>query len=86
MFAGEVINKTEKRQVWHTKLRDLEGKDEAAQQVRDVRQRVKNFSDGIRSQITRGFTHKAFQTIVAIGIGGSYLGPEFVYEALRGST
>ena len=23
--------------------------------------------------------------MVAIGIGGSYLGPEFVYEALRGS-
>ena len=24
--------------------------------------------------------------MVAIGIGGSYLGPEFVYEALRGSS
>jgi glucose-6-phosphate isomerase len=26
------------------------------------------------------------KTVVAIGIGGSYLGPEFVYEALRFST
>lgn len=86
MFEGDVINKTEKRQVWHVKLRDLDGKDETAKAVQEVGQRIKSFSENIRSHQTRGFTHKAFQTIVAIGIGGSYLGPEFVYEALRVSS
>jgi glucose-6-phosphate isomerase len=30
-------------------------------------------------------TGKNLNTVVSIGIGGSYLGPEFVYEALRTS-
>ena len=30
-----------------------------------------------------GYTGKPIMNVVAIGIGGSYLGPEFVYEALR---
>lgn len=30
-----------------------------------------------------GFTGKKLKNIVAIGIGGSFLGPEFVFEALR---
>lgn len=32
-----------------------------------------------------GYTGKKITTVVSIGIGGSYLGPEFVYEALRTS-
>lgn len=39
----------------------------------------------MRHHHIRGFTNKPFETIVAIGIGGSYLGPEFVYEALKGA-
>jgi len=30
-----------------------------------------------------GYTGKPINTVVAIGIGGSYLGPEFVFEALK---
>jgi glucose-6-phosphate isomerase len=30
-----------------------------------------------------GYTGRKIKTVIAIGIGGSYLGPEFVYEALR---
>jgi glucose-6-phosphate isomerase len=32
-----------------------------------------------------GYTGKKINTVVSIGIGGSYLGPEFVYEALKTS-
>jgi len=31
----------------------------------------------------KGYSGKALKNIISIGIGGSYLGPEFVYEALR---
>lgn len=72
--------------MWHVKLRDLKGEDDTSKQVHEVQHRIKHFSDKIRKHETRGFTDKAFQTVVAIGIGGSYLGPEFVYEALRGSS
>lgn len=86
MFNGDIINKTEKRQVWHVKLREFDGQDAMSKDIAHVRERIQKFSDSVRSGSTLGFTHKKLTTVVAIGIGGSYLGPEFVYEALRGSS
>ena len=37
----------------------------------------------MRSGNCTGFTGKKLSNLVAIGIGGSYLGPEFVFEALK---
>ena len=53
------------------------------QDVWEVRKRMEAFSDGIRAGNITGHTGKKLKNIVAIGIGGSFLGPEFVYEALR---
>ena len=41
------------------------------------------FTESVRSGASVGHTGKKLVNIVAIGIGGSFLGPEFVYEALR---
>lgn len=86
MFRGDIINKTEKRQVWHVKLREFGAEDAMHQEIAAVRSRIEQFSEGVRSGNLAGFTGKKLRTVVAIGIGGSYLGPEFVYEALRFST
>ena len=48
-----------------------------------VQQAIKAFSEKIRSGALRGHTGKPIMSVVAIGIGGSYLGPEFVFEALK---
>lgn len=48
MYEGHQLNKTEKRQAWHVKLRDFECLDEVAHQVSAVRQRIKEFSDQVR--------------------------------------
>ncbi len=32
---------------------------------------------------SQGCTGKTITNVISVGIGGSYLGPEFVYEALR---
>lgn len=77
-FAGDVINTTENRQVLHSALRQ-----ETNEEVVSVQQRIKEFSDAVRSGAVRGYTGKKIDTVVAIGIGGSYLGPEFVNEALK---
>lgn len=37
----------------------------------------------MRSGEFKGYTGKKLRNFVCIGIGGSYLGPEFVYESLR---
>jgi glucose-6-phosphate isomerase len=44
---------------------------------------MSEFSESVRSGSTTGYSGKKLVNIVAIGIGGSFLGPEFVYEALR---
>ena len=51
--------------------------------VHEVLGRIKAFSERVRSGEWKGATGKPIQSFVIIGIGGSYLGPEFLYEALR---
>lgn len=51
--------------------------------VHKVLNQIKSFSESVRSGEWKGVTGKPITNIVAIGIGGSYLGANFVYEALH---
>lgn len=89
MFKGEKINKTEDRAVLHVALRNrsnrpilVEGKD-VMPEVNAVLEKMKGFSNKIRSGEWKGFSGKRIKNIVNIGIGGSDLGPVMVYEALK---
>ena len=89
MAKGEKINTTENRSVLHIALRAdaktkivIDGVDQVAE-VHKVLKQIKGFSDKVRSGKWKGATGKKLTDVVAIGIGGSYLGPEFVYEALK---
>jgi glucose-6-phosphate isomerase len=89
MFSGQKINTTEARRVLHSALRMdkneeliLDGVD-VVKDVHEVLDRVKSFSDKIRSGSFRGFTGQKLTTFVSIGIGGSYLGGDFVYNSLK---
>lgn len=91
MFNGEKINFTEDRAVLHTALRA--SKDEvgtvfvddldAIQEVHDVLDQIKTFTEAFRSGQITGYTGKRMRNIVSVGIGGSYLGPEFLHEVLK---
>ncbi|KAI9800812.1 MAG: hypothetical protein M1825_003595 [Sarcosagium campestre] len=89
MFAGEKINFTEKRAVYHVALRNtsnepmqVEGKS-VVEGVNEVLEHMKVFSEQVRSGEWKGYTGKKIRTIVNIGIGGSDLGPVMVSEALK---
>merc|ERR1719453_157013 len=89
MFAGEKINETEGRAVLHTALRKpkdkkvmLEGKD-VMPDVHEVLERIRSFTDKVRSGGHKGATGKSLTNVICVGIGGSFLGVEFVHEALR---
>ena len=60
----------------------VDGKD-VVKDVHEVINQIKAFSEKVRSGELVGHTGKKLRNIVAIGIGGSFLGPEFVFEALR---
>lgn len=82
MFAGEVINHTEKRAVLHTALRAADDADvrvagkNVMTDVVAVKKRLYEFANRIRAG-------KKFKSVVNIGIGGSDLGPKMVTEALK---
>ena len=89
MFRGERINNTENRAVLHTALRaprtpelQVDGQNVSAD-VHAVLERVRVFSDAVRSGEWLGHTGKPITDIVNIGIGGSDLGPKMVCLALR---
>ncbi|OQX06328.1 MAG: glucose-6-phosphate isomerase [Desulfobacteraceae bacterium IS3] len=88
MISGEKVNSTENRAALHTASRDfsnnallIDGKD-VMPEIRAIRNEIKAFAEKIHSGKIAGSTGKPFQHIVVIGIGGSYLGTEFVSEAL----
>jgi len=88
-FGGELINQTEGRAVLHTALRAK--KDDKVlvdgvnivDEVFEVKEKIKSFSEAIISGERKGHTGKPFTDIVNIGIGGSDLGPVMVTEALK---
>ena len=88
MFAGEHINSTEDRAVLHVALRaprDAVIQDKGQNVVPEVwavLDKIKAFAEEIRSGNWKGITGKPLTNVVAIGIGGSALGPEFIHTAL----
>jgi glucose-6-phosphate isomerase len=89
MFAGQIINTTERRAVLHVALRaprgtriTLDGSD-IVPDVHKVLDAMDVFTTRLRNGGFTGHTGKRFRNIVNIGIGGSYLGPEMAYRDLR---
>lgn len=88
MFAGEAINSTEGRAVLHIALRNrstrpihVSGRD-VMPDVRAALDRMRAFSEAVRSGAWTGYTGLRISDVVNIGIGGSDLGPAMVTEAL----
>lgn len=90
MITGEKVNSTENRAALHTASRsfsndavNVDGIGDVMPEIRRVRGEIERFSERILSGEIKGSTGKRFRDVVVVGIGGSYLGTEFVSEALR---
>lgn len=90
-YTGVHINNTEDRAVLHTALRrprEDEGKyvvdgQDTVKDVHEVLDKIYAFANKVRSGEWAGITGKRIETVVNIGIGGSDLGPNMAYEALK---
>ncbi|MCA1979866.1 MAG: glucose-6-phosphate isomerase [Thiobacillus sp.] len=89
MFRGDKINHTENRAVLHTALRNrsnapvwVDGED-VMPKVNAVIEKMGAFAERVRSGDWRGYTGERITDVVNIGIGGSDLGPQMVYQALK---
>jgi len=91
MRSGGIVNPTEGRQVLHHALRlpaehDFSYCADGAKVHSDVHAvlgSIKAFVAKVRDGSSPGATGKPIKNVLAVGIGGSQLGPEFVAEALR---
>jgi glucose-6-phosphate isomerase len=89
MFRGEKINVSENRAVLHVALRaprgaviEVDGHN-VVPDVHGVLDRMAVFANKIRDGSWTGHTGRRIRNFINIGIGGSYLGPEMAYRALR---
>ncbi|GIU85474.1 MAG: glucose-6-phosphate isomerase [Acidimicrobiales bacterium] len=87
MFAGDLVNVTERRAALHVALRAAEG-DRYLVDGRDVvadvleeRRRAAALAEGIRTGSVRGAGGAPVGHVVVVGIGGSHLGPALVCDA-----
>ncbi len=89
MFKGEKINFTEDRSVLHIALRNRSNRSivlngvNVMNEVNKVLDRMKAFTNRVRSGEWLGYSGKRITDIVNIGIGGSDLGPLMATEALK---
>jgi glucose-6-phosphate isomerase len=89
MAAGERLNITEKRSVLHMACRRFSDQplrvagEDVLSRIAAVRDQMKRFARQIQAAEMVGSTGKAFRHVVVIGIGGSYLGTQFVANALQ---
>ncbi|QLF94396.1 glucose-6-phosphate isomerase [Pseudomonas sp. ABC1] len=88
MFNGEQVNASERRPALHTALRRPMGDSlivDGRNLMRDVHGALAQMTDivgRIHNNLWRGYSDKPITDVVNIGIGGSFLGPQLVSEAL----
>lgn len=87
-YDGDLVNSSEGRPALHTALRrpvgdklQVNGVD-VMPEVHKVLNQMTDLVGRIHDGLWRGYTEKPITDVVNIGIGGSFLGPELVSEAL----
>jgi glucose-6-phosphate isomerase len=90
LFTGERVNVTEDRPALHTALRGdehvvVDGQD-LLPEIQRNRERIRTFSQAVREGHWKGHTGERIRHVLALGIGGSALGPRLALEALRGES
>lgn len=90
MMSGEKVNCSEGRAALHTASRSQKdiftNNRNITDEIASINGEIRSFSDGVRDGDLRGSTGERFRSIVVVGIGGSTLGTQFVYNALKGRS
>ncbi len=88
MVSGAIVNTTEHRAALHTAARrfdddaiTVDGQD-IMSEIRSVREKIRTFTAKLHQGRITAADGRPFTHVVVVGIGGSYLGTEFVSTAL----
>ncbi len=89
LFAGEIVNASERRPALHTALRASSPPaksalgDAVASRVRSERDDCYRFAEAVRSGAISSPAGTPYRHLVHLGIGGSYLGPKLLTNSLN---
>ena len=83
MAAGEIVNTSEGRAALHMSLRAFSPKAPHFEEVSAERSRLYEFARRVRCGEWRGCRGHRIKSVINIGIGGSAVGPQCVWHALR---
>ncbi|MCK4620343.1 MAG: glucose-6-phosphate isomerase, partial [Desulfobacterales bacterium] len=89
MMNGEKVNVSENRAALHTASRNFSGNSifidekDVMPEIIKTRENIRKFASKVHNGKITGSTGRPFKHVVVIGIGGSYLGTEFVSRALE---
>ncbi|MEO5333312.1 MAG: glucose-6-phosphate isomerase [Magnetococcus sp. YQC-5] len=92
LFTGGRINWTENTAALHVALRNRSGNpiefngQDVMPEVNAVLAKMQTFAENLRSGALTSTSGRKIRTVVHIGIGGSYLGPKMMIEALAPYT
>jgi glucose-6-phosphate isomerase len=87
MTSGDLVNSTEGRAALHTASRGFESDHQEISDVVDAgSQHLQAFVDGVHQGQIKTAAGGLFKSVVAIGIGGSELGPALALDALKDDT
>lgn len=83
MAAGETVNNSEGRAVLHTACRGTPASAaDVASEIKSADEKLRTFVDAVQSGAEPTVGGGQFRAVVAIGIGGSELGPALALDAL----
>ncbi len=81
LFSGDLVNLTEQRPALHPLLRSASSEHPLHPEVQNEKERLIAFAEKVRRGELLGTTDQVIDTIVNIGIGGSDLGAQLVFDA-----
>lgn len=88
MAQGDVVNNTENRAALHMAARESGsgpiqlGQMDVRSEIQRVKSEIQTFTKAVHDGQITGSHDKPFTHAVVVGIGGSYLGCQFIHEAL----
>jgi glucose-6-phosphate isomerase len=87
LFSGEIVNTSENRPALHTALRDLDNSfsidTKQFKKIDEAREKTLKLAEKLITGELKNPEGNPFKHLVCLGIGGSYLGPKFVTDALE---
>lgn len=83
LLAGRIVNETENRPALHTALRDPDRLEDVtlSKRIREARNLTSAFA--LKTEAPDFLDGNPIRRVVNIGIGGSDLGPRFVYDSMK---